>query len=140
MAGGDHPLNPTGEGKDGLYVQTGGAGKSFPVPASQLVASDPDLIVFAPCGMSLAASRAEAERLGNASWWQDLRAVREGRVYVVVSWGEKCGDGRAGEALGRPRHRDPSTLAPLTHMLLNRTVTRSSTGLGLGLLMRSSFW
>ena len=83
MAGGDHPLNPTGEGKEGLYVQTGGAGKSFPVPVKQLVASDPDLIIFAPCGMSLAQSKAEAESLAEHDWWQELRAVQAGKVFIA---------------------------------------------------------
>ena len=55
MAGGYHTLNPGNEGSDlpGCYVQIGGAGKSFPVTSAALIASDPDLIIVCPCGLTL---------------------------------------------------------------------------------------
>uniref|UniRef100_A0A7S3X0H4 Fe/B12 periplasmic-binding domain-containing protein n=1 Tax=Emiliania huxleyi TaxID=2903 RepID=A0A7S3X0H4_EMIHU len=50
-AGGEHPLNAGGES---------GGGKSFPVPPSAVVEADPDLVILAPCGLTLDMTRREA--------------------------------------------------------------------------------
>jgi iron complex transport system substrate-binding protein len=83
FAGGYHTLNPAGHGASGQYVQAGGAGKSFPVPRDVFVASDPDVLIVAPCGFDLEAAIAEAERLLTFDWFSSLRAVRNGRLFVV---------------------------------------------------------
>merc|ERR1740117_1348209 len=55
-AGGLHPLNtPAAPGR--------GAGKSFPVPAAEILASDPDLVILCPCGLNMEATRKEAESM-----------------------------------------------------------------------------
>ena len=48
-----------------------------------LVGSDPDLIVCMPCGYDLAKTRAEMHWLTDRPEWPELRAVREGRVYLA---------------------------------------------------------
>ena len=74
-AGGSHPLHAAAAG--------GGSGRSFAISADALVASDPDVIVFCPCGLDLAATRREAARLEKLAWWRSLAAVRAGRVVLV---------------------------------------------------------
>ena len=83
MAGGEHTLNPCGEGAPNSYVQIGGAGKSFPVTIESVIASDPDLVIIAPCGLNLEMSRREADRLMGQQWFQDLRAIKNKRLLVV---------------------------------------------------------
>lgn len=83
MAGGEHTLNPCGEGAPNSYVQIGGAGKSFPVTIESVIASDPDLVIIAPCGLNLEMSRREADRLMCQQWFQDLRAIKNKRLLVV---------------------------------------------------------
>jgi len=60
-----------------------GGGKSFPVDPSAVVQMDPDLIILAPCGLNLDMTRREAKLLSRHSWWQSLRAVRNGKVVIV---------------------------------------------------------
>lgn len=45
--------------------------------------ADPDVIIVAPCGFRLDATRAAIERLAEIPQWLTLRAVREGRVAAV---------------------------------------------------------
>lgn len=73
-AGATHPLNEAG---------MGGAGKSFAVDPSDIIAIDPDLIVLAPCGLNLQMTRREHARLASTDWWPSLTAVRAGRVALV---------------------------------------------------------
>ena len=62
----------------------GVAGKNAPqVTWETLVATDPDVIVFMPCGFDLERTRTEAMLLKNRPEWQNLRAVKSGRVYVT---------------------------------------------------------
>ena len=75
-AGGHHPLNLPSEAH-------GGAGKSFAVSADKVVAMEPELVVVAPCGLDLAATRREAANLAAQPWWGRLPAVRAGRVALV---------------------------------------------------------
>ena len=53
----------------------------------QLAAADPDVIWITPCGFDLARTRAELDPLVTHPGWSELRAVREGRVFL--------GDGNA---------------------------------------------
>ena len=51
--------------------------------AGSLGAADPDVIVALPCGFDLARTRAELPALSDTAQWKQLRAVREGRVYLT---------------------------------------------------------
>jgi iron complex transport system substrate-binding protein len=51
--------------------------------AGSLSAADPDVIVVLPCGFDLARTRAELPALSDSAQWKELRAVREGRVYLT---------------------------------------------------------
>ncbi|MCA9284762.1 MAG: ABC transporter substrate-binding protein [Phycisphaerales bacterium] len=69
-AGGRHSLNETGS-------------KSRQVSPDELVASQPERIVVCPCGLDLAAIRAELPRLAEQRWWGALPAVADGAVALV---------------------------------------------------------
>ncbi len=47
------------------------------------IASDPDVIIALPCGYDMATTCAEMPLLAARPGWNDLRAVREGQVYVT---------------------------------------------------------
>ncbi len=87
-AGGQHPLNPTrpapGVGS-GFAAQMDGriAGPSRPITPAELVDSQPESIIICPCGVGLADAEQAAATLAAAPWWNDLPAVRAGRVAVV---------------------------------------------------------
>ncbi len=87
-AGGRHPLNETVAGEDagsaaGLQQSQRRAGKSIAVSPEVFAATSPEWLVIAPCGLDLAQTRAEAERLSAKSWFRDLPAVESGRVALV---------------------------------------------------------
>ncbi|AFY42462.1 cobalamin-binding protein [Nostoc sp. PCC 7107] len=48
-----------------------------------LIATNPDVIVFMPCGFDLIRTRKEAELLTQRSEWQKLHANQTGRVYIT---------------------------------------------------------
>jgi iron complex transport system substrate-binding protein len=48
-----------------------------------VAASDPDVVIVAPCGYDLAHARAAAAELAGNPVWNGLRAVRTGRAYVI---------------------------------------------------------
>ncbi len=48
-----------------------------------LVATNPDVIIFMPCGFDLERTRTEAMMLGDRQEWQNLKAVHSGRVYIT---------------------------------------------------------
>lgn len=75
MAGGRHPLNPC---KDGA-----GAAPSAAVTHEQFILMDPDVIIIAPCGLDLKATKKELEPLIGSPWWSNLRAVKERNVWLV---------------------------------------------------------
>jgi iron complex transport system substrate-binding protein len=56
---------------------------STSIPFAALDAADPDVIVVAPCGFGLARTLAEMPALAALPGWSQLRAVREGRVFVA---------------------------------------------------------
>ena len=49
----------------------------------ELRAADPDVIAVMPCGFGIARSRAELDALRSRPGWKELRAVRDGRVYLT---------------------------------------------------------
>lgn len=60
------------------------AGKNAPqVTWETLVATNPDVIIFMPCGFDLERTRTEAMLLKSRPEWQNLHAVQSGRVYVT---------------------------------------------------------
>ena len=66
----------------------GHAGKpSFRVDWETVLATRPEVIVIMPCGYSLAAAEAEFRNLPLPHGWNDLPAVRDGRVFVVEASG-----------------------------------------------------
>lgn len=50
---------------------------------SELEGADPDAIVVAPCGFRLERTRQDLSGLTGRDGWQELRAVREGRVVLA---------------------------------------------------------
>ena len=66
----------------------GQAGKpSFRVNWETVLATRPEVIVIMPCGYSLAIAEAEFRNLPLPTGWNDLPAVRDGRVFVVEASG-----------------------------------------------------
>jgi iron complex transport system substrate-binding protein len=62
----------------------GAAGKHAPrLTWEQLCAADPEVILVLPCGFDIARSRQEMPALTGKSEWPRLRAVRQGRVYLL---------------------------------------------------------
>lgn len=72
-----------------------------------LVGSDPDVIVVAPCGFDLTRTEAEMHWLANRPEWPRLRAVQQNRVYIA--------DGN--QYFNRPGPRLVETLEILAAML-----------------------
>jgi len=60
---------------------------SFRVEWETVIAARPEVIVIMPCGYTLAAAEAEYRKLPLPPGWNDLPAVRDGRVYVVEASG-----------------------------------------------------
>jgi iron complex transport system substrate-binding protein len=62
----------------------GEAGRHAPAMTwEQLTARDPEVIVTLPCGLDLHRTRAEMAALTARPAWANLRAVREGRVFLT---------------------------------------------------------
>ena len=62
----------------------GEAGKHSPwMTWDDLRAADPEVIVVLPCGFDIARTRQEMPALTEREDWRQLRAVRDGRVYVT---------------------------------------------------------
>lgn len=88
-AGGHHPLNPTvpidragaAAGPIGQTMRT--AGKSVRVPPEVLVATRPDVLIVCPCGLTLEQTRQEVKIASARPWWNELPAVRNGRIALV---------------------------------------------------------
>jgi iron complex transport system substrate-binding protein len=73
----------------------------------QLVESDPDVVIVAPCGFDMERTAREAHWMTGRSGWSDLRAVRARRVYL--------GDGN--RYFNRPGPRVVETVEALVEML-----------------------
>ncbi len=84
-----------------------------------LKSSDPDTIVCMPCGYDLAKARAEMHWLTSRPDWTELRAVREGRVFVA--------DGN--QYLNRPGPRVVESLRILAEILFPAAFQPSLEGL-----------
>ncbi|GBG79391.1 hypothetical protein CBR_g29540 [Chara braunii] len=78
MAGGVHPINPAND-SSGLS----GAGDSFRVPPQNVLDMDPDWVIVGPCGLNIPTTKRELRAVARKGWWQQLRAVQEGRVVLV---------------------------------------------------------
>jgi len=50
---------------------------------SDVAAADPDIIVLMPCGFDADRAVTESRSLAADPMWDELRAVREGRVFAV---------------------------------------------------------
>jgi len=62
----------------------GEIGASSPwITWKDVAAADPDMILVAPCGYDIPVTLREMRVLAHNSLWQNLRAVREGRVFVA---------------------------------------------------------
>lgn len=114
-AGGHHPLNPTQAPPEagaaaGPQQAARVAGKSIRIPPEILAASDPDVVIVAPCGVRLQEAHAMTERLLEQAWFSELRAVREHRVAIV--------DGN--QMFSRPGPRLVDALEWLVSYLQNR--------------------
>ncbi len=48
-----------------------------------IAAADPDVVIVVPCGYGMAAARRAAQALETRTEWRALRAVRDGRAYVM---------------------------------------------------------
>ena len=57
--------------------------KSVRIRWEQLRDAAPEVIVVAPCGYDIARARADLVQAPLPAWWDDLPAVRSGRVYVM---------------------------------------------------------
>jgi len=73
----------------------------------QLAEADADVVIVAPCGFDLERTAREMHWMTERPGWRDLRAVREGRVYL--------GDGN--RYFNRPGPRVVETLEALVEML-----------------------
>jgi iron complex transport system substrate-binding protein len=56
---------------------------SAATPWERIVEADPDYLIIAPCGFGLARTRNEMPSLTARPGWNDLRAVRAGRVFLA---------------------------------------------------------
>lgn len=87
-AGARHPLNPTvpkptAGAAAGPQMAERVAGKSIRIPEDALIAIRPEFLVICPCGLDLDRTRECARALAAKQWWNDLPAVRNGRVALV---------------------------------------------------------
>ena len=53
------------------------------IDAADLFATDPDIVVFMPCGFGLERTVADAERLLASPGWNETKAVRTGALYAT---------------------------------------------------------
>jgi iron complex transport system substrate-binding protein len=67
----------------GLDVLATPGGKSRRLTWEELQAADPDVVVAMPCGFDAAGAQGQIDTLAHRPEWQDLRAVRRGRVFAV---------------------------------------------------------
>jgi iron complex transport system substrate-binding protein len=68
-------------GGENLFGQRGE--HSPPLDWATLAARDPDVILLHPCGFKIEQSIADLESLTGHPQWHQLRAVREGRAYIL---------------------------------------------------------
>lgn len=71
----------TAAGGKPLFSVTGKA--SSHLKWEKFVNSNPDIIIFMPCGFDLNRTRTEAQSLTQNPQWQKLQAVKKGKVYIT---------------------------------------------------------
>ncbi|RAM48778.1 MAG: cobalamin-binding protein [Hapalosiphonaceae cyanobacterium JJU2] len=81
VAGNWIPELVTFAGGEPLFSVTGHAATQL--KWENLIASNPDIIVFMPCGFDLNRTRQDTELLTKRPEWQNLRANQTGRVYIT---------------------------------------------------------
>lgn len=86
----------------------------------ELIAADPDVILSLPCGFDLKRTRDEMYWLTDRPGWSDLRAVRNGEVYLA--------DGN--QFMNRPGPRVVESLEILAEILHPDVFERRWNGLG----------
>ena len=67
----------------GISVFGTAGSHSVTAPWDAVRAADPDIILVAPCGFALERTLAEMPALAALPGWRELRAVRDGRVFVA---------------------------------------------------------
>jgi iron complex transport system substrate-binding protein len=70
LAGGEPLFSVQGQPSTTLKLET-------------LISSNPDIVIFMPCGFDLKRTRQEAQVLSQRPEWQKLHAVQSGRVYIT---------------------------------------------------------
>jgi iron complex transport system substrate-binding protein len=94
------PLMSAGNWMPELIERAGGEsqlatpGSSSPyIEWQKVIEVDPDILVIAPCGFDLARTRVDAHSLRSLPKWNDLRAVKNHRVYMADGNGlfHRCG-------------------------------------------------
>ncbi len=70
LAGGQSLFGATGQSSPHLEWET-------------LIASNPDVIIFMPCGFDLQRTRQEAQLLTQRPDWEKLHATKAGRIYIT---------------------------------------------------------
>ena len=108
------PLMAAGNWMPELIAMAGGTslfgreGRHSPwLTWEELRDADPDVVILAPCGFDLERTAGELRWMTDRAGWSDLRALREGRVYL--------GDGN--RYFNRPGPRVVETLQALVEML-----------------------
>lgn len=87
-AGGEHRLNPThamahsGAGAGGQMAHRV-AGPGRVISIEDLVTSRPRALIVSPCGLDLDRTARELAPLQAQTWWQQLPAVKNGKVAIV---------------------------------------------------------
>jgi iron complex transport system substrate-binding protein len=99
-------------GGENLFVEVGD--RSPRIEWEALRDQNPDVVMIAPCGFSIARSLEELDVLTRHPYWRTLKAVREGRVYVA--------DGN--QYFNRPGPRIVDSLEMLAEMLHPQPVGR----------------
>ena len=56
---------------------------SFRVSPDDVVTAQPDILIVAPCGYTASQARDEYRAMSFTAGWQDIPAVRTGRVYSL---------------------------------------------------------
>jgi len=68
---------------DGTYDMEEAGAHSRPREWEEVVEYDPEVLVVAPCGFDLDQTRENLADVTERPGWDDLTAVREGRVHLV---------------------------------------------------------
>jgi iron complex transport system substrate-binding protein len=108
----------------------GHAGKpSFRVEWEAILAAQPEVIVIMPCGYNLEQAVSEFRSLPLPPGWQDLPAVRNGRVFVVEASGyfsrpgPRLSDGMAILAEATQSVTQPRRTVKDTHLVMARVAS-----------------